>query len=322
MENAAVIKPKKKKFDKQRALFIFLFLLMPTLNFLIFYVYVNLDSFLMAFQKMNKGSITWGFDNFATFFNEIATDDGVMREALINTLKTFLLTVVMFPISFLVSLFIYKKLLFANVFRIIFYLPGLLSGTIVAALYIMLCNNTGYGSAHPTVGALSSFVQNLFGLDYAPSLLSEERWANMFVFVNIIWLSFPGDMIIWGGTLSRIPDSVIESARLDGVNWFQEMTKIIVPMVWPTVALKMVLMTTGVFGASGSVFLLTDKGSYGTQTLSNWMYLQVYNQGGYIKNSNVLYYMSAIGLVLTAATAVIVVTVQKITKKIDPEVAF
>lgn len=320
-ENTAAVKP-KKKFDYKRAIFIGLFLLMPTLNFLIFYVYVNLDSFLMAFQTTEKGVLTWGFQNFTKFFGEIAADNGVMKEALMNTLKTFVLTVCMFPISFLVSLFIYKKIIFANAFRIIFYLPGLLSGTIVSALYIMLCNNTGYGSANPTVGALSSLVQKMFDLDYAPALLGEERWANMFVFINIIWLSFPGDMIIWGGTLSRIPESVVESAKLDGVNWWQEMVKIIIPMVWPTVALKMVLMCTGVFGASGNVFLLTNKGDYGTQTLSNWMYLQIYNQGGFIKNTNVLNYLSAVGVVLTAATAIIVVIVQRITKKMDGEVQF
>lgn len=315
-------KAAKKKYDWKRALFIFCFLLMPTLNFLIFYVYVNLDSFLMAFQTVEKNTTHWGFDNFIQFYQEVSTNEGIMREALINTFKTFVLTFVMFPLSFLVSLFIYKKIVGANLFRIIFFLPGLISGTVVSSLYIMLCNNTGYGSANEAVGLLSKVVQNLFDLEIPPALLAEERWANAFVLINIIWLGFPGDMIIWGGTLARIPDSVIESARLDGVNWFQEMTKIIIPMVWPTVALKLVLMTTGVFGASGNVFLLTDKGNYGTQTLSNWMYLQIYNQGGYIKNTNVLNYVSAIGLVLTALTAIIVVIVQKITKKFDQEVAF
>ena len=228
----------------------------------------------------------------------------------------------MFPISFLVSVFIYRKIIGGTVFRVIFQLPGLISGTVVASVYIMLCNNTGYGTEFSAVGALSSIVQKLFGLDYAPALLGETRWANAFVFINIIWLSFPGDMIVWGGTLSRIPDSVIESAKLDGVNWWQETVKIIIPMVWPIVALKLVLMTTGILGASGNVFLLTNKGAYGTQTLSNWMYLKVYNQGGYLKNSNALNYLSAVGLVLTAITAVLVIIVNRITKKMDKEVQF
>ena len=293
-----------------------------SLQFLIFYVYVNLDGFLMAFQFVERGKTVWGFTNFVTLFQEISSDTGELRLALINTFKTFLVILIMFPVSFLVSVFIYRKIIGGNFFRVIFQLPGLLSGTVVASFYIMLCNNTGYGTSTSAVGALSSLVQNLFHLDYAPSLLGEERWANAFVLINLIWLSFPGDMIIWGGTLSRIPDSVVESAKLDGANWWQETVKIIIPMVWPVVSLKLVLMTTGVFGASGNVFLLSNKGAYGTQTLSNWMYLKVYNQGGYLKNSNALNYLSAVGMVLTAITAVIVIIVNAITKKMDKEVQF
>ena len=313
---------KKKKVRLSRIIFIVLFLLMPTLNFLLFYVYVNVDSFLMAFKFVEKGQVQWGFSNFVNFYNEIVRDKGELYLALVNTLKTWFLTFCMFPISFFVSVFIYRKILGGQVFRVIFQIPGLLSATIVSSLYIMLCNNTGYGTPTSSVGALSSLVQKLFDLPYAPSLLGEERWANTFVFVNIIWLSFPGDMIIWGGTLSRIPDSVIESAKLDGASWWTETVKIIIPMVWPTVALKLVLMTTGILGASGNVFLLTSKGAYGTQTLSNWMYLKIYSQGGYLKKGNALNYLSAVGLVFTAITAVLVIIVRQITKKMDTEVQF
>ena len=312
----------KKKFDIQRLIFIIVFLAMPTLHFLIFYVYVNIDSFLMAFQRVEYGQLKWGLMNFKDFFEDLASDNGQIKLGIINALKTWLVQFTLLPISFLVSVFIYRKIPGANTFRIIFYLPGLLSATIVSSLYIKLCNNTGYGTDTSSVGLLSTMVQKLFNLEAAPALLGEERWANTFVFINIIWLSFPGDMIIWGGTLSRIPDSVIESAKLDGASWWQETIRIIIPMVWPVVALKLVLMTTAVFGASGNVFLLTNKGDYGTQTLSNWMYLQIYNQGGYIKNSNALYYLSAVGLVITLATAVLVVIVQWVTKKMDTEVTF
>ena len=312
----------KPKFDVKRLIFIVLFLLMPTLNFLIFYVYVNFDGFLMAFQFVEKGVTNWGFMHFDTFFADMASDNGELKLALINSLKTWVVTFVMFPISFFVSVFIFRKIIGGQLFRVIFQLPGLISGTVVASVYIMWCNNTGYGTEYETVGILSRIVQNMFDLDYAPALLGEERWANTFVFVNIIWLAFPGDLIIWGGTLSRIPDSVIESANLDGANWWQETWKIIIPMVWPTVALKMVLMTTGILGAGGNVFLLTNKGAYGTQTISNWMYMQTYNQGGYLKNSNALNYMSAVGICFTVVTALIVIFVQWITKKMDSEVQF
>lgn len=308
---------KRRKPRLKRIIFIISFLLMPTLNFLIFYVYVNGSSFLMAFQKSIDGQTVWGFMNFVQFFQEFSTEGSEMAEAIRNTFITFGVKLIMFPISMLTSVFLYKKVWGHKVFRILFFLPSLLSGTIIAELYIMLCNNT-LGSE----GLFSIIVKSLLDLDYFPSLLSEERFANTFVMINLIWIAFPADMIIWSGTLSRIPDSVLESAQLDGVNWWQEVTRIIIPLIWPTFALQSMLLCVGIFGSSGAVFLLTNMGDYGTQTLSNWMFMQIYNQGGYVKNSNVLNYLSAVGLILTSLTWVVVITVKKLTGKMDPEVSF
>ena len=72
----------------------------------------------------------------------------------------------------------------------------------------------------------------------------------------MIWLAFPGNMVIWSGTFARIPDSVVESAKLDGVNWVQELFLVILPMVWSTFGLMLTLTLCGLFSASGAVFLL------------------------------------------------------------------
>lgn len=136
----------------------------------------------------------------------------------------------------------------------------------------------------------------------------------------MIWLSFPGNLIIWGGTFARIPESVVEAARIDGVNWVQEAFKIIIPIVWPTFALMFILSIAGIFGASGQVFLLT-MGQAGTQTISNWMYMQVY--GATINNSsNAFNFMSALGMFLTVISCVLSLTLRKISSKLFQEVEY
>lgn len=307
----------KKRNKVKRIVFIVSFLIMPCMNFLLFYVYVNLDSFAMAFQRTVQGELVVGFENFRLFFQEFENPDSQIVLAIRNTLITFCVTLAMFPVSFLVSFFLYKKVFGYRLFRFVFFIPTLIQGTVIAALYVMMCNNT-----QGAEGPLSLMVQHMLGLESPPALLTERRYANTFVLLNIVWLTFPGDMVIWGGTFSRIPESVLESAKLDGVNWVREATQIIVPIVWPTVALKLVLSFVAIFGAGGNVFLLTNKGDYGTQTLPNWMYMQVYNQGGYIKNSNILNYLSAIGLVITFLSMIISLTVRYITGKMNEEVTF
>lgn len=106
-------------------------------------------------------------------------------------------------------------------------------------------------------GIFAKGVQKLLGLDYTPELLGSTRFANYTIWAKLLWVSFSGDVIIWGGAYARIPDSVIEAGKLDGVGWIREIVSIIIPIIWPTFILKYVILFSGVFTSSGDVFLLT-----------------------------------------------------------------
>ena len=299
----------KKPVNKTRVLFILSCVTLPVLNFLVFYVYVNLSSFTMAFTDRNGA---FSLDNFVRLYEEITQPDSPLQIALKNTLLTFGITMLMFPFQVLVSYFIYKKIPLAGVYRFLFFIPTVIFSVAISTIFTrMMAPN----------GAIAAFVQKLLNLDYPPELLADSTYANIVVILHLVWLSFPGDLIIWGGTFARIPQDVLEAGKIDGTSWWTEFTKITVPMVWPTVALQMVLKFCGIFGASGAVFLLT-KGDYGTMTLSSWMYLQLYNQSGNIYTSNVYNYLSAVGLVMTVIAVGISLIVRKITDKFFNDVEF
>lgn len=295
-----------------KALFIISFTIIPVVHFCIFYIYANLDSFVMAFQTPDNGKVVFcGFDNFKWVFDRVAngstdpTDD--LGRAFINTFKTFGIQIVMMPVSLLISYFIYKKIKGYKVFRVLFYIPSLVSAVVVCLFYTELMGPTG---------PMAHLLKYIYKLDYLPSPLTDERFANAMIFVNIIWFGFPGNLIIWGGAFSRIPDSIIESARMDGVGWVREMFQIILPLVWPTFVLVVVTQLAGMFGASGNVFLLTG-GKYGTQTLSNWMYQRV-QQATIPERSPNIYRVSAMGLMLTVVSCIIAFTVKHfLTNKIE-----
>ncbi|MDY5440955.1 MAG: sugar ABC transporter permease [Candidatus Enteromonas sp.] len=286
---------KKKRNTWQENLFILSCVLIPVVNFLVFYVYVNLDAFAMAFQKpIAGGQIIWTFDNFAWVFDKIfngsrvATDN--LRLAFGNTFLTFFVQICMFVVGLFVSYFLYKKILGYKFFRIIFFLPSILSAVVTTVFYSQLMNNAGF----------QHFLTVLFHLDYElNSPLMDSSFANGMVLMHLIWLSFPSNMILWGGTFSRIPDAVLESARIDGANWVRELFQIILPIVWPTFVILITTQAAGIFGASGSVFLLTG-GQYGTQTVSNWIYTYVQTATG--PNSGNLYRAATLGFCLTVVS--------------------
>ena len=300
---------KKKKVNPKRVLFILFCITVPVINWLVTYVYVNLDAFTMAFTD-RTGAFT--LENFVRFWNEMQNRDSDIRTAFRNTFLTFGVIMLLFPTQILVSYFIYKKIPGSGIYRIVFFLPSIIFSVALSMIFMRIVGVNG---------VVAQTVQRALGLDYVPDLLADSRFANITVLLHMVWLGIPGDLIIWGGTFARIPEEVLESGKIDGVNWWQEFTKITVPLVWPTVALKMVLNCCAVFGSSGAVFLLT-KGNYGTMTLTAWMYLQIYNNTGTHETSNVYNYMSAVGLVLTVIAVSISVIIRRWADKTFEEVEY
>lgn len=119
-EKANACKP-KKHIGMCRVIFILSFILIPTVYFAVFYVYVNLNSFLMAFQINRNGVVSWTLENFQRFFTELSTNGSEMGQAFLNTFYTFLISQAMFLVSFFVSYFLYKKIFMYRVFRVCFF---------------------------------------------------------------------------------------------------------------------------------------------------------------------------------------------------------
>lgn len=293
-----------KKRKLKRAVFIVSFLIIPTVHFIVFYLYVNFNSFLMAFQEEVGGETIWTLNTMKNMFSRLFPLDAEMREVFRNTFLTFGIQMVMFFVGMFVSYFLYKKIFLHNAFRVLFFLPSIVSGVVFCNVYIEFLS---------VQGELAHVIQRMFGMADVPELLGSSRYANAAVLVNMVWMIFPGNLLIWGGTFSRIPDSVTEAARLDGVNAFQEAFRIIIPIVWPTFALLFIMQFAGIFSATGNAFLLTG-GQHGTKTLSVWMYLQVYYTAA-DPRSNLFNMMSALGLVITLISSVLALSLRKITGK-------
>ena len=289
----------------RRALFIISFTILPVVAFLVFYVYVNLDAFAMAFQKPSGGKLVWaGFENFEWVIDKMINGSSIesddLRLAFVNTFKSFGVHLLMYPIGIINAYFVYKKIWGYKAFRVVFYLPSIVSSVIVSMFFTELMSPSGF---------FPGLLTKLCNLDYELyNPLIDSTFANPMVFLHMVWLGFPGNLIIWGGTFSRIPDSLIESARLDGVDWVKELILIIIPLVWPTFALTLTLTVCGIFGSTGAVFLLTG-GKYGTQTVSNWMYMNILTSSNPMAKP--LYRISAMGLMLTVVSCAIAFTVRK-----------
>ena len=112
--NAVLCKKNSKNgpFNKRgQTIFIIVMLALPVIQWLIFWLYVNLQSIMLAFKDMRTGEFT--FINFITFWKELTKPKGDIGIAIKNTMLYFLTSmVVVIPISTFISYFIYKRILF------------------------------------------------------------------------------------------------------------------------------------------------------------------------------------------------------------------
>lgn len=298
--------PKKLR-EVKKYLFILSIIGIQLINFVIFYVIQNGNSILMAFQLKKRGQSYWTLDNFKRVYTQFFGDGANSSElmlALKNTFKFFALSLVMFPIAFCTSYFMYKKIYGYRGLQIIFFVPGLVSGVVWSMLYKELMGVNG-----PIVDML----QFLTGADEPYLLLGDTRYALKTVMLYSVWFGIAGNFVLYGGALSRIPTELIEVGKLDGITWYRELVQVIVPLVWPTISTLLILSMTGLFTASGNILYLTN-GAFGTNTISFLIFQNVY---GNQLTSNTYNYAACVGICFTVLTLPIVFISRWLLNKVE-----
>jgi ABC-type sugar transport system permease subunit len=291
----------KPKARKGKTLFIVCILAIPILNWLVFWFWVNIQSILLAFQIETVDGISFGLTHFADFWEAIVKENGDLGLSMKNTALYFLSSaVITMPLSLLISYFLSKKILGYQVFRIVLYLPCILSPIILTSIYDQFLSPRG---------PLGVLCQNL-NLSYplnGPLKTPESMLPTFTIIIYTILTGYGGDMLIFSGAMSRIPTEIYESAKLDGCGPLREVVAIVVPLVWSTISTKIVLLLSGIFSASGPILLLVT-GKYNTSTVSFWIYNIVQKDGDYG-------IVAAAGLCFTAVMIPLILGVRALMEK-------
>ncbi len=292
---------------RSRNLFVFSFLILPFIGFLLFYVYVNLESILMAFQftetKGDQVIEKWGLDTWSTVFKDLRADGSILK-ALKNTLLFYLSNqFIVFPVALFMAYFFFKKIAGYKAFRFIFYLPSIVSSSVLVVLF---------KSSLATGGIIESICSTLDKeYTYILGTMGGESGMMTGLLIYSILFGFGGKLIVLCGSMNGISREVMEAGEIDGCNWFQEFYLLVVPMLWPTLSTMITLEAAGLLGVSGPI--LAFRGwEQNVSALSFILYDKVANVSG--KGAN-LYYTSALGLLMTAITFPIVLLIRKWTSR-------
>jgi ABC-type sugar transport system permease subunit len=159
-------------------------------------------------------------------------------------------------------------------------------------------------------------MQNLFDLESEPLMFKSNKYALGSVLAYIIWTGLAGNMVIYCGTMTRVPEEILESGRLDGLGFYGELFHIVLPLIWPTMSVILLLAVVGIFNADGPILLMTQ-GRFGTMTIGYWIYKQTVDTSAGIIN-----YGAAVGLTFTLFSIPLSLLCRWIISRIDSSVEY
>ena len=295
----AVKAPRKKT----KTLFITLMMAYPVLQFIVFWLYVNLDSIAMAFQDAS-GNFT--FDNFTLFFTQLKDTESLAFNSITNSIWHFLIgDFIGLPVSLLLSYFMFKQVPCSKVFRVVFFLPSIISAVVLTTIYGYLLKSDG---------PINSLIVQMGG-DVVPFLLSEDLVFPSILFYGF-WFGMGMNILLISGAIARIPEDISEYSRLEGVGFFREFVSIVIPLIFETISSIFLMGAVGMFTTLGPTLLLTPLTfETNTSTIAYFIYYCV-------NVTNSLEYAAASGLVFTLIGVPIILGIRTLLNKINNGIEF
>ncbi|WP_373782053.1 carbohydrate ABC transporter permease [Jeotgalibaca porci] len=137
----------------------------------------------------------------------------------------------------------------SNLFRVIFYIPSVVSGVAVAIIWgWILDSNNG----------ILNYILSLVGID-GPLWLQDPKWAIVAIVIASAW-GVGNMMLIFYTDIKSIPSSYYEAAVIDGATPLQQFFKITIPIITPTILFNLVTSTISALQQLTLVILLTGGG--------------------------------------------------------------
>lgn len=296
--NASMMTKKRSKL-----IFYCCMMALPILQFLLCYVYVNASSFALAFQKLDMLEGGYSFarlENFKRVFEETKN----LKQMWGNSLSLALLMFVFGSLgSILFSYYIYKKKIGSGFFKIILYMPHIISTVVFVIIYQFFVEL-----------AIPEVIKTLTDKTIQ-GLIVNVKTQKATVIIFHIWISFGTQVLLYSSAMSGISDSMIESAQLDGVKPMRELVSIVLPMIWSTFVTFTLMRIMGIF--NDQMDLYSFFGTTADASLHTFGYY-LYNS---VKNGDVADYpmLSAFGLLLTLIAIPVTLCARYMLNKFGPK---
>ncbi len=298
------------KLFKQRYLYI---MLLPALISTIIFSYLPISGWIMAFTDYKVGKSIWGapwvgLREFKSFF----IDSGEAMNVITNT-------VVMNVLSLIIGLgtaFCFAILLkelqwprFGKLVQSITFFPYFMSWVI---LYAVIYSLFSLGS-----GAVNQTLINLGLINEPLNILGDPNYSWLLIVLVNTWNSLGYNSVIFIATIAGIPSEQYEAAEIDGAGRFAKIHHVTVPNLVPTLIVLLIMNSGWIFNSGlDQYFMFTNPTNISKMQVFDYY---IYSYGLKLFNYS---YATAVGIIKTIVSLVLLIVVNKLSKKYSGKAIF
>ena len=265
-----------------------------TLLFVIFMIIPTIKVFNMSLYKWGGFSNTKQFVGLQNF--KLLMSDS-------NFFRSFQNIVTMAFALIFAAILSREKIVGQDFFRIVFYIPNILSVVVISAIFSAIYD--------PNNGLLNSILSIFRGKDATPILwMGDQKIVIYSLVIAMIWQAIGYYMVMYMASMASVPESLYESANLEGAGRIRQFFDITLPLIWTNIRTTLTFFVISSINLSFLfVKAMTNGGPDGaTEVFLSYMYQQAYTNSSYG-------YGMAIGVLVFAFSFALSAVVNMATKR-------
>jgi len=186
-----------------------------------------------------------GVENYVKLFHS-----PVFYKVLWNTfLYLFIAVPILAIFPLFVGILINQKIRGVTLYKILIYLPVIVSIVVAAIAFKWLYADQG----------ILNYVVSLFGGE-AIGWLTDPKWALISVVIVTIWKGIGYYMIIYLAALMSVPKELYEACDIDGAGFFRKHLTVTIPHIMPTIALVTTISAISAMKVFAEIYVMTKGG--------------------------------------------------------------
>lgn len=282
-------------------------MLIPVLIWYIVFRLIPMTGLVVAFTDYNMTlgvfkSPFVGFKHFAALFNDPDFWIAFWNTVIIAVYRL----IVEFPIPIIIAIMLneVRNIRYRKTIQTIIYLPHFLSWVIVASLLLVVFS--------PETGIVAAICSSL-NIETPNILINAQAFRGILIWSDV-WKEAGWNTIIYVAAMASIDPNLYEAARVDGANRWHEIKNVTIPSIFPVIVTMLILMI-------GSVI------TWGFDQVYNLYNPMVYETGDILDTYIIrtalgdykFSYGAAAGIFKSAICIVLMVTANKIARRLDQE---